>query len=800
MKLPVIPLRNVVLFPKAVIPLFIGRETSMQAVEDSLKDTKKVFLVAQVDATIEEPTSKDIFQVGTIADILQLIKMSDGKTMKVITEGQERSTIHSIKMSPKGYMVAEVDKMTCSSFTDRQEENLILASFIKIFENYCQTTEKISDEVRASVSTMDDPVRTIDQLSGSMLLKLEDRQRLLEISDLQERIEFLMAKMQEEIDVSDIEKNIQLRVKEQMEQSQREYYLNEKMKAIQKELGEASGDGDYVEVLKKKVIDCGMPKETKEKTLQEVDKLSMMSPLSAEASVIRSYIDWMVGVPWKKRSRVHLDMESAQIILDEDHYGLVEVKDRILEYLAVQKRVKRLKGPVLCLVGPPGVGKTSLGESIARATNRKFIRMSLGGVRDESEIRGHRRTYIGSMPGKIIQKMARVGVRNPLFLLDEIDKMGMDYRGDPAAALLEVLDPEQNNAFSDHYLEVDYDLSEVMFVCTSNTLNIPEPLLDRMETIRIPGYTEEEKKYIAKEYLFPKQKINCGLRDKEIHIGDDIMLDIIRDYTRESGVRNLEREVAKLCRKVVKDLAVDNIKNIPVKINGALLEEYCGAPRFTSSKPTISNSVGQVNGLSWTQYGGELLTIEATLLYGKGSYIKTGSLGDVMQESMQAALSVVRSRIGSLGIPEDFNEKYDIHVHVPEGATPKDGPSAGIGICTAIVSVLTGIPVKSEIAMTGEITLRGEVLRVGGLKEKLLAAHRHNMKTVIIPEENQKDLMDVPDMIREDLDIRALRWIDDVLDIALEKSVRMPNLIGLSEQRSQKGPITLGFDKQASTH
>jgi ATP-dependent Lon protease len=649
---------------------------------------------------------------------------------------------------------------------DKQSE-LLTRSLLSQFDQYVQLSKKIPPEVLTSISSIDEAGRLVDTIASHMSLQLQEKQNLLELVALQPRIEHMMALIESEIDLFQVEKRIRGRVKKQMEKSQREYYLNEQMKAIQKEMGELDDSPNEAEELKQRIEDAGMPVEARDKALSELNKLRMMSPMSSEASVVRTYIDWMVSLPWKARSKVRLDLEKAEHVLESDHYGLEEVKTRILEYLAVQKRVKKLKGPILCLVGPPGVGKTSLGESIARATNRKFVRMALGGVRDEAEIRGHRKTYIGSLPGKLLQKIAKVGVKNPLFLLDEIDKMGMDNRGDPASALLEVLDPEQNHSFNDHYLEVDYDLSEVMFVCTSNTMNIPGPLLDRMEIIRLPGYTEDEKVNIANRYLVPKQQQNNGLRKGELSIGEDTIKDLIRYYTREAGVRGLEREIAKICRKVVKQNSSAG-KNPPVVLKSDSLENYSGVRKYDFGRAEENNLVGQVNGLAWTQVGGELLTIEAVALEGKGKTIKTGSLGDVMQESIQAAITVVRSRAAVLGLKPGYHEAMDLHIHVPEGATPKDGPSAGIGMCTALVSALTGIPVKADVAMTGEITLRGQVLRIGGLKEKLLAAHRGNIKTVIIPADNERDLREIPDNVKADMKICPVKWIDQVLEIALE--------------------------------
>ena len=786
--LPLLPLRDVVVYPQIVQPLFVGRPKSIKALEAAMHDQKEVLLVAQRNAADDDPGPKDIFSIGTISTILQLIRLPDG-TVKVLVEGISRARVGKVELDD-GHYRSQVVKLNPEPLGENQEP-LLQRSLLSQFEQYVQLSKKIPPEVMTSISGIEDPGRMVDTIASHMSLQLQERQNLLELVGLKSRIEHLMGLIEAEIDLFQVEKRIRGRVKKQMEKSQREYYLNEQMKAIQKEMGELDDAPNEAEELKQKIEDAGMSKEAKEKALTELGKLRMMSPMSSEASVVRTYLDWMVSVPWKKRSRVSLDLSKAEKVLDADHYGLEEVKDRILEYLAVQKRVRKLKGPILCLVGPPGVGKTSLGESIARSTNRKFVRMALGGVRDEAEIRGHRRTYIGSLPGKITQKLAKVGVKNPLFLLDEIDKMGMDHRGDPASALLEVLDPEQNHNFNDHYLEVDYDLSEVMFVCTSNTMNIPGPLLDRMEVIRLPGYTEEEKINIALRYLVPKQIKANGLKPEELTIGEDVVRDLVRYYTREAGVRSLEREVAKICRKVVKENAVEN-KNLPMTLTPEQLEDYSGVRRFDFGVAEEANHIGQVNGLAWTQVGGELLTIEAVAVDGKGKTVKTGSLGDVMQESIQAAITVVRSRAPALGLAADFHEKKDLHVHVPEGATPKDGPSAGVGMCTALVSVLTGIPVRADVAMTGEITLRGQVLRIGGLKEKLLAAHRGNIKTVIIPAENERDLKEIPDNIKADLEIRPVKWIDEVLEIALER-MPVPN----SEEESGKARTASKTRKQS---
>lgn len=762
--LPLLPLRDVVVYPQIVQPLFVGRPRSIKALEAAMQDQKQVLLVAQKNAGEDDPGIKDIFNIGTVSTILQLIRLPDG-TVKVLVEGVSRARIRSVVLEDDHFQ-AQVTNLIPEPMADKQGP-LMQRSLLSQFEQYVQLSKKIPPEVMTSISSIDEPGRMVDTIASHMSLQLDERQNLLELVSLKSRIEHLMGLIEAEIDLFQVEKRIRGRVKKQMEKSQREYYLNEQMKAIQKEMGDLEDTPNEAEELKNRIESSGMPKEAREKALAELAKLKMMSPMSSEASVVRTYLDWIVNVPWKKRSRISLELDKAEKVLESDHYGLEEVKERILEYLAVQKRVKKLKGPILCLVGPPGVGKTSLGESIARATNRKFVRMALGGVRDEAEIRGHRRTYIGSLPGKLMQKLAKIGVRNPLFLLDEIDKLGTDHRGDPASALLEVLDPEQNHSFNDHYLEVDYDLSEVMFVCTSNTMNIPGPLLDRMEVIRLPGYTEEEKVNIARRYLVPKQLKANGLEKEELVIGEEPIRDLVRYYTREAGVRNLEREIARICRKVVRENAVEKT-TIPLTLTSELLEKYSGVRKFDFGRAEEVNHVGQVNGLAWTQVGGELLTIEAVSVEGKGKTVKTGSLGDVMQESIQAALTVVRSRAGVLGISPDFHEKKDLHIHVPEGATPKDGPSAGIGMCTALVSTLTGIPVRADVAMTGEITLRGQVLRIGGLKEKLLAAHRGNIKTVIIPGENERDLKEIPENIKADLEIRPVKWIDEVLEIALE--------------------------------
>ena len=761
---PILPLRDVVVYPHMVVPLFVGREKSILALEAAMDDDKLVVLVAQRDPGEDSPKIEQLYKVGTLASILQMLKLPDG-TLKVLVEGITRVELET-EVDEEAFGAVLVKNLK-SAEIDETEIDATLRSTNAMFEQYVNLSKKIPAEVIATVSGIDDPHRLADTIASHMTLSLEQKQEILEVSGLKGRLEHLMGLMESEIDLFQIEQRIRGRVKKQMEKSQREYYLNEQMKAIQKELGDMDEGISELDQLEKKVIGSGMPVAALDKCKAELNKLKMMSPMSAEASVIRNYIDWMIGVPWKLRTRVKHNLKDAEKTLDNDHHGLDEVKERIVEFLAVQQRVKKLKGPVLCLVGPPGVGKTSLGESIAKATGRKFVRMSLGGVRDEAEIRGHRRTYIGSLPGKIIQKLSKIGAKNPLFLLDEIDKMGMDHRGDPAAALLEVLDPEQNHTFNDHYLEVDYDLSEVMFICTSNSLNIPGPLLDRMEVIRIPGYTEDEKVAIAEKYLVPKQRKSNGLKDNELTITEDALKDIIRFYTREAGVRGLERDVAKVCRKVVTQ-HVRAKKRSDEIVDAVHLEDMIGVRRFKHGRAEDENQIGQVTGLAWTSVGGELLSIEASAIPGKGKVVKTGSLGDVMQESIQAALTVVRSRAKALGIRKDFHQENDLHIHVPEGATPKDGPSAGVGMCTAMVSVLTGTPVKAEVAMTGEITLRGQVLKIGGLKEKLLAAHRGGVRTVVIPEENSSDLKEIPDNIKTDLKICRVKWIDEVLDLAFE--------------------------------
>jgi len=763
-ELPLLPLRDVVVYPHMVLPLFVGREKSIEALEYAMASDKQVLLVAQRNAVEDSPGVDDIYQVGTVSTILQLLKLPDG-TIKVLIEGGYRAAIGSVN-DEGSFAVSTVREIEGDEIPEAEVEAM-LRSTISQFEKYVNLSKKVPSEVLTSLTGIDEPGRLADTIAAHMSVDLDEKQKILEISSTRARLDYLMGLMEAEIDLFQVEKRIRGRVKKQMEKSQREYYLNEQMKAIQKELGDMDEAPNELDELQNRIDEAKMPEEAKEKSLAELNKLKMMSPMSAEASVVRSYIDWMVSVPWSKRSKVKHDLKRASVILDEDHYGLDEVKDRILEYLAVQKRVRKVKGPVLCLVGPPGVGKTSLGESIARATNRKFVRMALGGVRDEAEIRGHRRTYIGSLPGKILQKMSKAGVKNPLFLLDEVDKMGMDHRGDPASAMLEILDPEQNHAFNDHYLEVDYDLSDVMFICTSNTMNIPLPLLDRMEVIRIPGYTEDEKINIAERFLIPKQiKVN-GLKKDEITITEGAVIDIVRYYTREAGVRSLEREIAKICRKMVKAFSLGEHEG-PTEVSTEMIPDLLGVQKFNYGIAEEENKIGQVTGLAWTSVGGELLTIEAVAVAGKGRHVKTGSLGDVMQESIQAANTVVRSRSQMLGIPANHHESHDVHIHVPEGATPKDGPSAGIAMCTALVSVWTAIPVRADVAMTGEITLRGEVLPIGGLKEKLLAARRGGIKTVIIPKENERDLKEIPDNIKEELEIKPVKWIDEVLAIALE--------------------------------
>ena len=771
MMIPVLPLRDVVVYPHMVIPLFVGREKSIEALERAMLSDKRVLLIAQKDASQDDPGPDDMYQIGTISSILQLLKLPDG-TVKVLVEGGERARIERFEIG-ENMFEAEVSTLE-SEALDEREADVLARSLLTQFEQYVKLNRKVPPEILASLSSIDDPSRLADTIAAHLGVKIEQKQSLLEVFDVRERLEKLASKLEEEIDLLQVEKRIRGRVKRQMEKSQREYYLNEQMKAIQKELGDMEEAPNEVEVLGRKIEEAGMPAESKEKAYSELNKLKMMSPMSAEATVVRTYVDWLVSVPWKTRTKLRRDLPKAEAVLEEDHYGLEKVKERILEYLAVQQRVRKLKGPILCLVGPPGVGKTSLGRSIARATNRKFVRMSLGGVRDEAEIRGHRRTYIGALPGKIVQNLAKAGVRNPLFLLDEVDKMSTDFRGDPSSALLEVLDPEQNHAFNDHYLEVDYDLSQVMFVATANTMNIPGPLLDRMEVIRLSGYTEDEKFNIAERYLIPKQMKNNGLRDGELTISEDAVRDVIRHYTREAGVRNVEREIAKICRKVVRH-HVSASASESVHLTPENLEKYLGVQRFRFGRADELDRIGQVTGLAWTEAGGDLLTIETAVVPGKGKTSYTGRLGDVMQESIQAALTVVRGRMDWLGVDAEYFAKNDIHIHVPEGATPKDGPSAGVGMCVAVVSAITGIAVRADVAMTGEITLRGEVLPIGGLKEKLLAASRGGIRTVLIPRENERELSEIPENIKNNLDIKPVQWIDEVLPLALVKALPVPD-------------------------
>ena len=762
---PVLPLRDVVVYPHMVIPLFVGRDKSIDAIEAAMNDDKQLLLVAQKGADVDDPGFEDLYHAGTLANILQLLKLPDG-TVKVLVEGSQRCKVvqyHEIE----GYYAATVEEKNDQLNLSDQEQEVLLRTAISSFDQYVKLNNKIPPEVLNSLAGIDDPGRLADTIAAHMTLKVEEKQAMLEMEDVAQRLEGLMTLMEGENDLLEMEKRIRGRVKKQMEKNQREYYLNEQMKAIQKELGDMDDVSNEIEVLEKKISAAGMSKDARTKADAELNKLKLMSPMSAEATVVRNYIDWMVSVPWKKKTKVRHDLKVAEEVLETEHYGLEKVKERILEYLAVQQRVKKLKGPILCLVGPPGVGKTSLGQSIARATNRKYVRMALGGVRDEAEIRGHRRTYIGSMPGKILQNLSRVKTRNPMFLLDEIDKMAADFRGDPASALLEVLDPEQNHTFADHYLEVDFDLSDVMFVATANTMNIPPALLDRMEVIRLAGYTEDEKINIATRFLIPKQIENNGLKSSEIDISESVVRDIVRFYTREAGVRGLEREISKICRKVVKGLLLKPRKT-RVSIKETNLDDYLGVKRFSYGLAEENDQVGQVTGLAWTEVGGELLTIESAVMPGKGKQSATGKLGDVMKESIEAAVTVVRSRAQMLGIENEAFQKNDIHIHVPEGATPKDGPSAGIGMCTAIISALTQIPVKANVAMTGEITLRGEVLPIGGLKEKLLAARRGGITTVLIPSENEKDLVEIPDNIKQNLEIKPVHWIDEVLEVALQ--------------------------------
>jgi len=788
---PLLPLRDVVVFPHMVIPLFVGRAKSIKALETAMEAGKGIVLVAQKSAAKDDPGLDDLYAIGSMANILQMLKLPDG-TVKVLVEGTQRVNVLRV-FDADSHFDAEVEIVPAEDGTDSESEAMRRA-LIAQFDQYVKLNKKIPPEILTSLAGIDDAGRLADTIAAHLPLKLEQKQEVLEVFGVRKRLEHLLGLLEAEIDILQVEKRIRGRVKRQMEKSQREYYLNEQVKAIQKELGEGEEGTDFDE-LDKKIKDAHMPKEARTKAEAELKKLRLMSPMSAEATVVRNYIDVLIGLPWKKKTKISADLKKAEAVLEEDHYGLDKVKERILEYLAVQQRMNKLKGPILCLVGPPGVGKTSLGQSIARATNRKFVRMSLGGVRDESEIRGHRRTYIGSMPGKILQNMSKVAVRNPLFLLDEVDKMGMDMRGDPSSALLEVLDPEQNSTFVDHYVEVEYDLSDVMFVATANTLNIPDALLDRMEVIHVSSYMEDEKINIATRYLVPKAIKNNGLKPEEINISETALRDIVRYYVREAGVRNLEREISKICRKVVKALSLKE-RDKKVVVNARNLDKYLGVRRYSYGIAEKNNQVGQVTGLAWTEVGGELLTIETAVLPGKGKTTTTGKLGEVMQESIQAAISVVRGRAKRLGIDSDFYQKNDLHIHLPEGATPKDGPSAGIGICTAIVSALTGIPVRADVAMTGEITLRGEVLPIGGLKEKLLAAQRGDIKVVLIPEENTKDLVEIPDSIKNKLDIHPVKWIDQVLELALER--KPEPLLESSEATASAGlPVTGGVQEVA---
>lgn len=785
LELPILPLRDVVVYPHMVIPLFVGRPKSVKALEAAMLENKKVFLVAQRQSSKDDPLSKDLFTIGTVSTLLQLLKLPDG-TVKVLVEGEQRAKVKKYRSHRDGFLLADLELLQdCSKTHESKQIEILVRSLISQFEQYIKLNKKIPPEVMASISAIDDPYRLVDTIAAHITIKIEDKQELLEILDVGDRLERLMNAIEAEIDLLQVERRVRNRVKRQMEKSQREYYLNEQMKAIQKELGEISEEGSDLDQLEAAIEKAGMPKEAKQKALNELNKLKMMSPMSAEATVVRNYLDWMIAVPWKKRNKVEIDLRKAEKVLDHDHYGLEKVKERIIEYLAVQQRVKLLKGPIICLVGPPGVGKTSLGQSIANATGRTFIRIALGGVRDEAEIRGHRRTYIGSMPGKIIQKLCQAGVKNPLIMLDEVDKMAMDFRGDPASALLEVLDPEQNNSFNDHYLEVNYDLSDVMFIATANSLEIPAPLLDRMEVIRLPGYTEDEKLHIAKKYLVPKQLGLNGLKPSELAFTDQALHEIIRHYTREAGVRNLERDVANVCRKVVKRFVTkQNLRK--VNIVRTSVEKYLGVQKFMYGVAEQNNQIGQVTGLAWTQVGGELLTIEAAIMPGKGKVSHTGQLGDVMKESIHAAMTVIRSRAEVLGLAADFFETHDFHVHVPEGATPKDGPSAGIGMCTVLASIVTQVPVRADVAMTGEITLRGQVLAIGGLKEKLLAAHRGGIKEVLIPADNKKDLTEIPDNILRKLKVHCVRTIEEVLLFALEKDVLQGNKPTKKTKKDQK--------------
>ncbi|SEI60348.1 ATP-dependent Lon protease [Allopseudospirillum japonicum] len=793
LSLPLLPLRDVVVYPQMVVPLFVGRDKSIHALDVAMQGDKRIFVVAQQEANKDDPEMDALYSLGTVAQVLQMLKLPDG-TVKLLVEGKERARLlHCETITDQDYVQAQVQLAPSTPLGEREQDTL-MRILLEQFEAYVKQAKKIPNEVLNSLQSIAEPIRLVDTISSHMSLSVPEKQKLLELDKARDRLEHLMTLIETELDLLQVEKRVRARVKQQMEKNQREYYLNEQMKAIQKEMGELENSPNEHEEFARRIEAAGMPKDAHEKATAELNKLKMMSPMSAEATVVRTYLDWMLGLPWRKRSRVRHDLTRAEEVLSQDHYGLEEVKERILEYLAVQKRVKKVKGPVLCLVGPPGVGKTSLGQSIAKATNREYVRLALGGVRDEAEIRGHRRTYIGSMPGKLIQRMSKVGVRNPLFLLDEIDKIGMDHRGDPASALLEVLDPEQNHKFSDHYLEVDYDLSDVMFVCTANSMNIPAPLLDRMEVIRLPGYTEDEKLNIAQQHLVPKQLKLNGLSERELIWTEAALLELIRYFTREAGVRELERQIAKVCRKVVRQLSLKAKE--PLELEATKVAEFAGVRKYAYGLADEQDQIGCVTGLAWTSVGGELLNIEAAVMPGKARLTRTGSLGDVMQESIQAALTVVRSRSKMLGISAQTFERTDIHIHVPEGATPKDGPSAGITMCTALVSALTEIPVRADVAMTGEINLRGEVLAIGGLKEKLLAARRGGIKTVVIPHENSKDLQEIPDKIKESLDIRPVKWIDQVLEIALTYA---PTPLSLDEVPATEDPEEVSA-RGVSTH
>ncbi len=765
-ELPLLPLRDVVVFPHMVIPLFVGRPKSIKALEAAMEAERRIMLVAQKAAAKDEPAATDMFEVGCVSTILQMLKLPDG-TVKVLVEGQQRARVSRIEDGEAHFTATVVPVDPAAQEAKATEVEALRRAVMQQFDQYVKLNKKIPPEILTSIASIDDAGRLADTIAAHLPLKLENKQVVLDLADVQGRLENLFEQLEREVDILNVDKRIRGRVKRQMEKNQRDFYLNEQVKAIQKELGEGE-EGADIEEIEKKILAAKMPKEARKKADAELKKLKLMSPMSAEATVVRNYIDVLTGLPWAKKTKIKHDLALAEDVLNEDHYGLEKVKDRILEYLAVQQRVDKVKAPILCLVGPPGVGKTSLGQSIAKATGRKYVRMALGGMRDEAEIRGHRRTYIGALPGKVLQSLSKVGTRNPLFLLDEIDKLGTDFRGDPSSALLEVLDPEQNHTFGDHYVEVDFDLSDVMFVATSNSMNIPPALLDRMEVIRLSGYTEDEKTNIAVKYLLPKQMKNNGVKDEELQVTEDAVRDVVRYYTREAGVRSLERELSKICRKVVKGLQLKKMTP-QVVVNAENLSDFLGVRKYTYGRAEAQNQVGQVVGLAWTEVGGDLLTIEAALMPGKGNFLRTGSLGDVMKESVDAARTVVRSRSRRMGIKDEVFEKKDIHIHVPDGATPKDGPSAGIAMTTAIVSALTGIPVRADVAMTGEITLRGEVTAIGGLKEKLLAALRGGIKTVLIPEENTKDLQEIPENVKNGLEIVPVKWIDKVLEVALER-------------------------------